>query len=103
MRATVSPSPKRGMDVRITVCRIKRNQPHMIGHSDSQTASWPGARGEAMRIIHDREGIPWAVKRNGGIDRYSLRGLLGFADMYDDSGHSRNAVRLFECSGALQD
>ena len=95
-------SPKRGMDVRITVYRIKNNQPHLIGCSDSQTASWPGARGEAVRIINMRDNIPFGVKRDGGVNRYSLRGLLGFASMYDDCGHDRNAIRLFECSGALQ-
>ncbi len=95
-------SPKRGMDVRITVYRVKRNQPHLVGHSDSQTASWPGARGEAVRIINMRDGIPFDTKRDGRTDRYSLRGLLGFVDMYEDHGHPRSAVRLFECSGALQ-
>jgi hypothetical protein len=97
-----TPSPKRGMDVRISVYRIKRNQPHYIGCCDCQTASWCGGRGEAVRVIHEVEGIPFDVRRDGDVDRYSLRGLLGFAEMYEDSGHDRNSVRLFECSGALQ-
>jgi len=95
-------SPKRGYNVRITVYRVKRNQPHMLGRSDWQTASWPGARAAAVRIIHDVDGVPFGVRRDGEADRYSLRGLLGFASMYEDSGHDRNAIRLFECSGACQ-
>ena len=90
-------SPKRGYNVRISVYRVKRNQPHLIGSTDHQTASWKGARGQAVSIIHDVDGIPFDVKRQGEINHYSLRGLLGFARMYDDSGHARNAVRLFEC------
>ncbi len=96
-------SPKRGMDVRISVYRVKHNQPQLIGCSDHQTASWMGERTEAVRIIHDFDRIPYGTKRNGTHDSYTLRGMIGFANMYDDSGpHHRNAVRLFECSGALQ-
>jgi hypothetical protein len=96
-------SPKRGYQIRITVYRVKHNQPHMIGSSDHQSGAWMGARAQACGIIHDVDGIPWDTKRNGCCDRYSLRGLLGFSQMYDDGGpHHRNAVRLFECSGALQ-
>ena len=92
-------SPKRGYNVRISVYRIKRNQPHLIGCSDHQTASWYGARGQAVQIIHAEEGIPYG---HGRTDRYTLRGLLGFDDMYEDGGHPPNAIRLFECSGACQ-
>ena len=92
---TETDSPERGMDTRITVYRVKRNQPHEIGHSDHQTASWYGARGQAVGIIHSKERIPWAEARNGGEDRYSLHGLIGFSDMYKDLGHDRGAIRLF--------
>ncbi len=95
-------SPKRGYNVRISVYRIKRNQPIYLDCSDWQTASWPGARPAALRIVHAVDGIPFGVRRDGGVDRYNLRNLLGFAHMYDDTGHARNAVRIFECSGALQ-
>ena len=92
---TETDSPERGCNVRISVWRIKRNQPHGIGHSDHHTASWYGARGQAVHIIHAAERIPYAKTRQGGTDRYSLRDLLDFGDMYEDHGHQRKAVRLF--------
>ena len=48
---TETDSPERGMDVRISVWRIKNNQPRGIGHSDSQTASWRGAKQCASSMI----------------------------------------------------
>ena len=90
-------SPKRGMDARISVYRVKRNQPHFIGCSDSQTASWPGAHGEAVLIINRIDRIPFGKKRDGRIDRYTLRMELGPASKHDDNGHHRDTVRLFEC------
>ena len=92
---TETSSPERGCNVRISVWRIKRNQPHGIGHSDHHTKGWKGARGQAISIIHHEEGIPYAKKRDGGEDRYQLRAELGFCDMYEDRGHYRDAVRLF--------
>ncbi len=93
---TETDSPERGMNVRISVWRIKHNQPHGIGHSDHNTASWKGARGQAVSIIHHEDGLPYGTKRTtGDIDRYTLRDLLGFADMYEDNGQQPNAIRLF--------
>ena len=92
---TETDSPERGYDVRISVFRIKDNQPHLLGRSDHQTASWYGARGEACGIIHTADRIPWAKRSNGRPDRYSLRDLLGFGEMYENKGQPRNAVRLF--------
>jgi len=93
---TETSSPVRGCNVHIAVWRIKRNQPHPIGCSDHSTGSWKGARAQAVSIIHDADGLPYAMRRDGGgIDRYTLRDLLGFGDMYEDGGHPRNAIRLF--------
>ena len=92
---TETDSPINGMDVRITVHRIKRNRPHLIGSSDSQTASWPGDHGEAVLIINRADRIPFGTKHDGRIDRYKLRGELGPASKHDDTGHARNAVRVF--------
>ena len=92
---TETSSPVRGMDTRITVYRIKNNQPHEIGNSDHQTAAWMGARAQACGIINDIDGISWSFKRDGHVDRYSLQGLLGYHDMYENNGHPRGAVRLF--------
>ena len=98
---TRTKSPVRGMDVRVTVYRIKRNQPHLVGYSDSILAAWYGSKMEAQLIISDRDKILRTTRRRSG-SMGQLRGLLGYAEMYDDHGHDRNAVRLFECSGALQ-
>ena len=96
-------SPVRGCNVRISVYRVKQNQPIPIGCADHNTASWCGARGVAVRIIHEKDGIPFDIDRHGERDTYSLRGLMGFAGMYGAAGpNNRNAVRLFECSGFLQ-
>ena len=92
---TETDSPKRGMDVRISVWRMKNNQPHGIGITDHQTASWMGARAQAVHIIHDAEGIPYAKNHEGQTDTYRLRGLLDFGYMYNDCKQPRNAVRLF--------
>ena len=89
---TETPSPLRGFDVRITVWRIKQNTPELVGHSDSQTASWYGARGEAQRIISVHDNIPMEKTVTGG--RY-LKGLASFTDMYEKSRCSKNAVRVF--------
>ena len=88
-------SPVRGCNVRVTVYRIKRNRPHIVGHVDMHTASWKGAHGQAVSIIHDVDGIPYAEHHDGTLDRYALRGELSPAEKYDDTGHPRNAVRLF--------
>ena len=97
---TTTDSPVRGLDVRVTVYRIKNNQPHMIGHSDSQTASWPGDRGEAQNIINRVDRIPFVRSGSGSK---SLRRLIGFADMYDTSRCDPNGVRIFSVCGACQD
>ena len=88
-------SPKRGYNVRIAVYHMVRNRPHYVGCSDHNTASWKGAHGEAVTLIHERDRIPYAAKADGTIDRYALRGELGPADKYTDTGHPRNAVRIF--------
>ena len=88
-------SPKRGYNVRISVFRMLRNRPEFIGCADFQTASWKGAHGEAVTISHENARIPYATKANGSIDRYALRGELGPADKYRDTGHARDAVRVF--------
>ena len=84
-------SPKRGCNVRITVYRVKRNQPIYMAHSDHHTKAWRGGRAQAMRIIHIEDGLPWAD------EHYELDNLIGFAGMYQDRGHPRNAIRLFQC------
>jgi hypothetical protein len=89
---TESDSPARGFNVSIRVWRIKQNRPHQVGHSDSHTASWYGAHGEAQRIIHVHDKIPMIRERISGGQH--LKNLLGFADMYDTTGG--NGIRLFE-------
>ena len=99
----VSPSPKKGSNTRVTVYRIKRNQPHLVGSCDRHTSCWNGAHGEAVTIIHVQDGLRYALKLSTGVlDTYRLFGELMPADKYEDFGHRRDAVRLFECSGALQ-
>ena len=88
-------SPERGYNVRITVFRIKRNRPIQVGYSDHNTASWMGERPQAYRIIHDVDGIPFDVDKNGGVDRYRLRGEVEFSDLYDDKDMGKDAIRLF--------
>ena len=96
---TATPSNKRGYDICITVYRVKRNQPHFVGYSDHQTASWKGAHGQAVTIIHDDEGIPYGTHASGSqkgeIDTYHLRGEADPCTKYKDTGHPRNAVRIF--------
>ena len=99
----VSDSPVRGCNTRVTVYRVKRNRPHIVGVSDNNTATWKGAHGEAVSIIHVVDGIRYHFRMNSGaIDTCRLRGELMPADKYEDFGHRRDAVRLFEVSGALQ-
>lgn len=88
-------SPARGCNKRVTVFRIKRNRPHIVGRCDRSTASWKGAHGEAVTIIHEADRVPYAKRDDGTPNRYELRGELGPASKYDDTGHARNAVRLF--------
>ena len=96
-------SPVRDHNVRISVYRVKQNQPIPIGCEDHNTASWCGERGTAVNIIHVIDKIPFDTNRNGERNTYSLRGLVSFADTYDAKGpDNRNAVRLFDCSGFLQ-
>ena len=95
-------SPVRGSNVRVTVYRIKRNQPHLVGSCDRHTSSWKGAHGEAVAIIHVLDGLRYHLTPTGGIDTFRLRGELMPADKYEDFGHRRDAVRLFECSRAMQ-
>jgi hypothetical protein len=84
-------SPRRGCHVVITVWRIRKNRPELVGHAHHNPASWRGGRAEAQNIIHDHDGLPWER------EHYELKGLLSFADMYDPpKGKGRNAVRLFE-------
>lgn len=95
-------SPVRGCNVRISVYRVKQNQPIPIGCEDHNTASWCGERGTAINIIHVIENVPFKYV-DGKRDTYRLRGLLDFGDMYDAKGpDNRNAVRIFDCSGYLQ-
>lgn len=84
-----SDSRKRGFNKCITVWRIKRNRPHLVGSSDHHTASWYGARGCAQYIINDAEGIP-IMQTAGG---FTLKGLLGFADLYSKT--RGDGIRLF--------
>ena len=49
-------SDKRGYNVNIRVYRMVNNVPKLIGNSDWHTASWPGERGAAVRIISDADG-----------------------------------------------
>ena len=86
---TENRSDVRGMNKRITVYRIKRNQPHLVGSSDHHTAAWYGAHGQAVAIIQEKDGLPAAR------DHYELRGELGPAHKYDPKNPPRNAVRLF--------
>lgn len=51
-----SGSDKRGYNVNVRVYRMKNNFPEEIGNSDWQTASWPGARGAAVKIISEADG-----------------------------------------------
>lgn len=79
----------------ITVYRVKNNQPRLLGNANCNTASWKGAHGQAVSIINDVDGISFAKKEDGSLDRYRLQNELTPASMYDDKGHARNAVRLF--------
>ncbi len=92
---TETASPERGMDARITVWRIKRNRPHYVGYSDSNTASWNGDETEARHIIVAQDGGKFATKRDGSTDRYQLHGEVGPAHKYRSTGHPHDAVRLF--------
>ena len=49
-------SDKRGYNVNIRVYRVKNNVPELIGDSDWHTASWPGERGAAVRMITEVDG-----------------------------------------------
>lgn len=51
-----SPSHVRGQNKNIRVYRIKNNKPTAIGDADWNSASWPGARGAAVRIIGEADG-----------------------------------------------
>ena len=93
---TERPSTKRGYNVRITVFRVKHNRPEIIGGGDFNTASWKGAHGEAVTIVHENARIPYAVNSDGSVNRYELRGELSPAFKYDEAGHPRDAVRVFE-------
>lgn len=84
----------RGFNVRISVHRIIRNRPHFVSSSDFNTASWKGAHGEAVTIIHNADGLQYATDLDGPVNRYMLRNELGPCAKYTDSGHARNAVRL---------
>lgn len=86
----------RGFDTHITVHRMIRNRPQYVGSANHNTASWRGAHGEAVNIIHDNDGLPFATDVNGCVNRYRLRFELGPCDKYTDTGHARRAVRLFE-------
>jgi len=77
----------------ITVYRIVRNRPRLIGITTGDRRSWRGSHGEAANLIHEREKIPFADSVHGG---YKLRGELGPAHKYDDHGQPRGAVRIFE-------
>lgn len=92
---TERPSPVRGMNVRITAYRIKHNRPHLLGHSDHNTASWKGAEPQTYALIHEHDGVPFATREDGSWDTYKLRGLLYPSEMYEDNGQTRNAVRVF--------
>lgn len=62
----VKGSGKRGYDISVAVYRVINNIPEFIGVSDHQTASWRGARGEAMEIIHKKEGYQFKRYNSGG-------------------------------------
>ena len=49
-------SDKRGYNVNIRVYRVKNNVPELIGDSDWHTASWPGERGAAVRMVTEVDG-----------------------------------------------
>jgi len=49
-------SDKSGYNANVRVYRVKNNMPKFIGDSDWQTASWPGARGAAVRTITEVDG-----------------------------------------------
>ena len=72
---TESLSVKRSTNKHIRVYRIKNNQPDIIGTSDHNTASWRGARAQAMCIMHEVDGLPWAENE----EHYQLRDLLEIA------------------------
>ena len=82
-------SPKRGYDTRIIVHRIKQNRPLGIGHSDHNTASWRGARAQAMCIIHNADRLPWKE----GHEHYELENLIGFTNLYHTT--KGPGIRLF--------
>jgi hypothetical protein len=84
---TATNSPARGFNVRITVWRIKQNQPHWIGTEDHHTKAWRGERPTACRIIHKQDKLP--LEDNG----YSLKNMLAPADLYDTT--SGPGIRLF--------
>ena len=88
---TETSSPVRGMNVCISVWRIKNNRPESLGSSDHHTKAWRGARAQAACIINRVDGLPWAKNS----EHYHLRDSLGACDMYNDNGHPRNAVRVF--------
>jgi hypothetical protein len=86
---------RRGYDVHISVFRVRRNQPIRIGGEDCITRSWYGAHAEAVQIINCVDRVPFALRADGSANVYELQHELGPADKYGDTGHARNAVRVF--------
>lgn len=81
-----SDSPQRGLNVRVTVYRIKNNQPHYVDSEDHHTKAWRGARPTACRIINRVDKLPME-------DGYNLRDQLGFDELY--TATKGRGVRLF--------
>lgn len=70
-------SPVRGCNVRISVFRVKRNQPIPLGCTDHHTKAWRGGRAQAMGIINEVDGLRWVENH----EDYELQNLIGFAGM----------------------
>jgi hypothetical protein len=92
---TETDSRQRGKNKHIAVWRIRKNKPELLGTSEHTTASWKGARPCACDIIHNVDGIPYAIHRDGTPNNYELRNMYGFADLYTVAKGS--GIRLFSC------